>query len=193
MQKSTQSERIRKLTLLAILSAIVFVLQFFFSAFRLGGFSVATVLLPIVIGAAYCGPLSGAWLGLVFAVTVFLSGDASFFLTLNPFGTVVTVVIKGVVAGLVAGLVYRLLEKRHRFVAVTVAAIVCPLVNTGIFVLGCFLFFVEPIAGMASAEGMSVWSYILTFFVTFNFLFELGFNLIFSPIIVRLLDMRKKG
>ncbi|MBQ7314541.1 MAG: ECF transporter S component [Clostridia bacterium] len=192
MQKGTQTERIRKLTLLAILTAIVFVLQFFFSSFRLGGFSVATVLLPIVIGAAFCGPLSGAWLGLVFAGAVFLSGDAAFFLTLNPFGTVVTVVLKGVLAGLVTGLVYRLLERYNRYLAVTVSAVVCPLVNTGVFVLGCFLFFYEPIAGFAGAEGMNVWAYILTFYVTFNFVFEMLFNIVFCPIITRLLSLRRK-
>ena len=186
---TAKQQNVRRLTYLSILTALVFVLQFFFSSFRLGIFSVTTVLVPIVIGAAYCGPLAGAWLGFVFAISVFISGDAHAFLLIHPFGTVVTVLLKGIVAGLLTGLVFRLFERKNRYLAVTVSAVICPIVNTGIFVLGCFLFFLEPIAALANEAGTTALGYILAFYVGFNFLFELGLNVILGPIILRLLSI----
>ena len=94
-------EQILKITYLALLTALVFVLQLFAGSIRVGSvFSISLVLFPIVLGAALVGPLGGAWLGLVFALAVFYTGDASAFFVVNPFGTVVTVVCKGVLSGL---------------------------------------------------------------------------------------------
>jgi hypothetical protein len=44
----------------------------------------------------------------------------------------------------------------------------------------------------ASAEGMSVAAYIIIFFVGLNFVFELLTNIILSPVILRLINLRKK-
>ena len=96
---------------LGLLTAIVVVLQFIGATIRFGTFSVSLVLMPIVIGAALFGPWAGAWLGLVFDIVVLLSGDAATFMTINPFGTIVTVIVKGVLAGYVSGLVYSGLAK----------------------------------------------------------------------------------
>ncbi len=191
MRKNVQTEQIRKMTLLAILTAIVFVLQFFFSSFRLGTFSIATVLLPIVIGAACCGPWAGAWLGLVFSITVFLSGDANFFLSLHITGTIVTVIAKSVLAGFLSGLAYRAFEKCNRFLAVVISAVVCPVVNTAVFFLGCCVFFMNEIGQFATADGVSALYYILTMYIGLNFVFELLFNIILCPVIYKLLYIRK--
>ena len=95
--KNTNKEQIVKITYLALLTALVFVLQLFAGSIRVGGmFSISLVLFPIVLGSALVGPLGGAWLGLVFALAVFYTGDAAAFLVVNPFGTIVTVVCKGV-------------------------------------------------------------------------------------------------
>lgn len=93
------NENTKKIAGVGLLTAIVFVLQLIGGAIHLGPFSVSLVLIPIVVGAALYGKLSGAWLGLAFAVAVFISGDAAAFLTINPFGAVVTVLLKGVLAG----------------------------------------------------------------------------------------------
>ena len=102
----------KKLTVLALLTAIVVVLQFAGSFIRFGMFAICPVLIPIVIGAALYGPLAGAWLGLAFSLTVLISGDAAAFLAVDVFGTIVTVLVKGVGAGFGAGLAYKLLCKR---------------------------------------------------------------------------------
>ncbi len=189
----TQKLTTKNLVLAAILTALVIILQFMGAFVRFGPFSISLVLIPIVIGAASCGKGIGAWLGLVFGIVVLASGDAAAFLAINPLGTVLTVLAKGTACGFLAGLTYKALEKTNKTLAVAISAIVCPLTNTGIFLLGCLSFFMETIAEWASAFGFgdNVAAYMIFGLVGVNFLFELLTNIILSPIIVRLLNIRK--
>ena len=184
----------KTLVMASLLTALVVILQFLGSFIKFGVFSVSLVLIPIVIGAALCGPKIAAWLGFVFGFVVLISGDAAAFLTVNVFGTILTVLIKGMLCGLLCGLSYKALEKHNRYLAVFVSAIVCPLVNTGVFLIGCLMFFMPTIAEWASGLGFGedVARYMIFGLVGGNFLFELLFNIILSPTIVRLLDIRKK-
>lgn len=177
----------KTMVLAAILTALVVVLQFVGQTIRLGPFMISLVLIPIVIGAATCGPAIGAWLGFVFGMFVLISGDAAAFLTVNAFGTVVTVLVKGTLCGLAAGYVYKLLEGKNNTLAVILAAIVCPVVNTGIFLLGCTVFFMDTIT--AWANGGNVVAYMFLGLVGGNFLVELGMNLVLGPAIVRLVNI----
>ena len=188
----TKSFDTEKITYLSLFTALVVVLQYLGGFIRFGTFSVSLVLVPIVLGAAICGVWAGAWLGLVFSVMVFITGDAAFFLSLNVIGTIITVLVKGTVAGLCAGFVYKLLVKINNYLAVLVAAIVCPIVNTGIFLIGCSIFFFKDVSAWATAEGMPVGAYMIVFLVGFNFIFELLFNIILAPTVVRLIDLKKK-
>lgn len=176
----------KTMVLAAILTALVVVLQFVGQTIRFGPFMISLVLVPIVIGAAICGPMIGGWLGFVFGVFVLICGDAAPFLVVNAFGTVVTVLLKGALCGLAAGYVYKLLEGKNKTIAVIAASIVCPVVNTGIFFLGCLVFFLKSIA--QSADG-NVILYILEFYIGGNFLVELGMNLVLGPAIVRLVNI----
>ena len=110
---SSKSEKILRITYLALLTALVVVFQLIGSVIRLGPFSCTLVLMPIVLGAALCGPWAGAWLGLVFAGMVLATGDASVFLAIDPFATILVVVLKGVCSGLCAGLVYSVIKKKN--------------------------------------------------------------------------------
>ena len=185
---------IRKLTYLAILTSIVIVLQFAGSFIRLSPtFSISLVLVPIVLGVALCDTLSGAWLGFIFGCMVFASGDATLFLQINPFGTIITVLLKGILCGLLAGITYKMVSKFNKYVGIIVAAIVCPLVNTGIFLLGCRLFFFETISSWAAGEGVGAIAYMFLFLVGGNFLFELLFNIVLSPAILKLVNIAEKG
>ncbi len=179
-----------------MLTAIVVVLQLLGSFIRFGVFSISLVLIPIVVGAALCGPWSGAWLGFVFSVVVLISGDASVFLAVNVPGTIITVILKGTLAGLVAGLVFRLVSKLKvkgsKYVATVAAAVVCPVVNTGIFLIGCFLFFYDTVAAWASADNKGVIVYMFLVLAGGNFLFELLFNVVLSPVIVRIVNIGEK-
>lgn len=98
----------------AILTALVVILQFIGQTIRLGPFMISLVLMPIVIGAAVCGPKIGGWLGFVFGIFVLISGDAAAFLAVNVPGTVITVLLKGILCGLAAGIVYKALEEKNK-------------------------------------------------------------------------------
>lgn len=177
----------------AVLTALVVILQLMGSFVRFGPFSISLVLIPIVIGAATCGVKIGAWLGFVFGVVVILSGDASAFLAVNVFGTILTVLLKGTACGLAAGLVYKLLEKHNRYLAVMAAAVVCPVVNTGVFLLGCVIFFLPTITEWGVSAGFSgAVQYMFLGLAGGNFLFELATNIILSPVIVRVLNFKNK-
>ena len=193
MEKKTVSTR--TLTGMALLTAVVVILQFLGAFVRFGPFSISLVLIPIVVGAALYGPLAGAWFGFVFGLVVLLSGDAATFLVVSPLGTILTVLLKGSLAGLCAGLVYKALSRSETKVhgvdlAVVAAAVVCPVVNTGVFLLGCLAFFMPTISEWAAGMGFeSVGKYMIFGLVGGNFLFELLFNIILSPIIVRLIHI----
>ena len=191
MNRSTTSTR--TLVGVAIFTAIIFVLQFFLGAFiRFGTFSISLMLIPIVVGAALYGPMWGAWLGFFFGFVVLISGDAALFLGVNPLGTILTVLIKGTLAGFAAGLVFKALEKKNMWIAAICAAIVCPVVNTGVFLLGCLLFFLPTVSSWAEAAGVdNLGVYMIVFLVGFNFVFELLLNIVFSPLILRLIKLGK--
>lgn len=192
---NNQKSSTQTIVLCAILTAIVVLLQLLGSFIRFGPFSISLVLLPIVIGAATCGVRAGAWLGFIFGLVVLLSGDASAFLAVNAPGTIITVLAKGIACGFFSGLVYKLLEKCNRYLAATAAAVVCPIVNTGIFLLGCLLFFMGTITEWAAGVGFdgTVGKYIIFVLVGGNFVFELILNIVISPVIVKLLDIKQKS
>lgn len=183
----------KSIALTAILTAIVVVLQFLGQFIRFGPFAISLVLIPIVIGAATCGTKASTWLGLVFGVIVLVS-DAQAFIAIDILGTIVTVLLKGILAGFLAGLTYKLASKKNVYLAVVLSAIVCPLVNTGVFLLGCWVFFMDTINEWATAFGFaSAVEYMFLGMVGANFLFELATNVVLSPVVVRLLNIKKKA
>ena len=178
---------------IGLLTAIVVVLQFVSMALRFGTFSITLTLVPIVVGAALYGWKTGAWLGFVFGVAVLLTGDAAAFLTINIPGTIATVLVKGAAAGLLAGLVYRLIAKKNQVVAVFISSITAPIVNTGIFLLGCRLFFYDTVAAWGAGLGFeNTFVYMIVGLVGINFLIELGVNLVLNPAIVMIIKVAKK-
>ena len=67
------SEKTRRLTGLALLTAIVAVLQVVATFIKFGPFPITLALAPIIIGAALFGPKAGAYLGGVFGFVVLLA------------------------------------------------------------------------------------------------------------------------
>lgn len=179
----------QKVVGMGLFTAIIIALQMLASAIKFGPFSITLVLAPIVIGAALYGIGAGAWLGLTFGVTVLISGDAAAFLTINPIGTVITVIAKGMVAGIVAAVIYKAIEKKNKTVAVVAAGIACPIVNTGIFLVGCYLFFREWLIAVFGTTGFAT---VITGLVSVNFAVELGINMLLASVIVRIIDLGKK-
>lgn len=179
---------------MGMLTALVAVLQVFASTIRLGPVSITLTLVPIIIGAALYGWKAGAWLGFVFGVIVMFTPDVAAFMAISVPATLVTVLLKGTLAGLCAGLVYTAIKKKNRTAAVVVSGITAPIVNTGIFLLGCAMFFMEIVKALAAENDMAdnVLKYVIVGMVSWNFLVELGINMLLSSAIVFIIGIVKK-
>ena len=189
---TTRQEQTKKIVLGAVFTALVVILQLLGSFIRFGPFAVSLVLVPIVLGAAMCGYKIGAWLGLAFGLIVLISGDAAAFYAINVPGTVITVLLKGTLCGLLAGLTYKLLEKKNRYLAVMASAVVCPIVNTGVFLIGCKLFFMSAITEWGLASGFTnAAEYMFLGLAGGNFIFELITNVILAPVVLKVISFKK--
>ena len=184
----------RRLAGLALFTALIVILQLLGSFIRFGPVSVSLVALPIAVGAAVYGGAAGLWLGFVFGMVVLLSGDAAAFFAFSVPGTLLTVLVKGIACGGMAGLVYAWLSRKNRTLAAVAAGIVCPVVNTGVFLLGCRIFFMPMLADMAQSLGFgdNVGRFMIFGLVGVNFLAELGINIVLSPVILRLIRIGRK-
>lgn len=187
-------KNIRNMVGVGLFTAIVVVLQLLGGSIKVGSlFSITLVLLPIVVGSAVYDWKAGAWLGFAFGVAVLMSGDAGAFLAVDPIATVAVVLAKGTLCGLTAGLVYKLLEKTNRWLSAVAAAIICPVINTGVFLVGCNLFFYDTITEWASMYGFpNAANYMVFGLAGINFIVEIGVNLLLAPVIVRLIQIGRK-
>lgn len=193
------SEKTRRLTGLALLTAIVAVLQVVASFIKFGPFTITLALAPILIGAALYGPKAGAYLGGVFGLVVLIAcilgwdPGGSTLWNANPFLTACICLVKGIAAGLAAGAVYRAVvggSRTHgRMMTGSIAAgVVSPLVNTGLFVLALTLLFHDILVEWAA--GSELIYYIVFVLTGINFVLELVLNLVLSTVIVRVVGAR---
>lgn len=184
----------------AVLVALIIVLQTVGSGIKIGPFTPTLALVPIILGAILFGPLTGGALGLVFSLIVLISvvsgadqGGAMMFAQ-NPFATVLIIILKGSFAGLVSGLVVDKLSPKNMTVGVALAAVVCPICNTGIFCIGVLIFFYDLISSWGQAAGFNnAFIYIVAGLIGVNFLVELILDLILVPVIVRVITAVKRG
>lgn len=176
-----------------LLTAIVVVLQAMAISIRFGVFSITLVLTPIVVGAALYNWQAGAWLGFVFGVVVLLT-DAGAFLAVSVPGTVLVCILKGVLAGAVAAFVYKALQKVNDYLAVLAAGIVAPIVNTGVFLIGCRLFFYDTIKEWAAGAGFAnAAAFMIVGLVGVNFIVEMVVNIVLSSAAVRIIKIASKS
>ncbi len=168
----------RNVAILAVLLALVIVLQVFGLAIPMpGGTSMSFVLVPILLGGMLLGPIAGTFLGLVFGIITIFDPLAMLLMNYTPAITVITVVLKGVMAGLVPSLIFRLIAAKNRYVAAYVAAIAAPVCNTGIFFIGCLLMQ----DALVECVGTAFWAFISLIMI--NFAIELAVNVVLAPAI----------
>ncbi len=194
-----KNAKIKRMVGIALLMAMVIVLQFVGGMIPpVGGtVSISLVLIPIVLGSAVFGPGAGAFLGATFAVVTVINcitgsdaGGAMVFQA-SPALCILVVMGKSVLAGLASGWTYRLLSKRNAYVAMLCAAVVCPVVNTGVF-LSCMAVLFPQVLN-AWAGGSDVLTYVLSALILFNFVPELVINLVFSPAGVNIVRVVNKS
>lgn len=202
MGRRTQKVKTRQMVLLAILTAVILVLQLTGFAIKLPflGTSVSLVLIPITLGAMILGPVSGGFLGFVFGAEVYIvcgvMGTDPFTAFLFQDAPIVTAgicLIKSTLAGYLSGLTFKLLRDKSRIAATFCAAVVTPVVNTGVFILGCLLIRSTLEGFMAeSGIGGSVVYFLIIGCAGINFLLEAGLNLILAPALNRLWEIASR-
>ena len=190
----------RKMIYTAMLAAVVVVLQMFVSI-PLGMFTITLTLVPIMLGAILFGPISGAILGGVFGVVVAIqvitgaAGAASTLMLVQaPVTTVVLCILKGAVAGLASGLVYKAVAKFEKpNLAVILSAVVCPIVNTGIFCIGLAVFYNNLLNEWAIAgEFANAFTFIILGLIGLNFVIEFAVNVLLIPVTLRMMKIVKR-
>lgn len=198
MQSSTTHGKVQRMTGIAILTAIIVVVQIICTFIKFGPFSITLALAPIIIGAAVYGVGTGALLGGVFGLVVLFTGilgwdggTVMFLMGMNPVATVLICIVKGAAAGLAAGAVYAAIAKKSQLAGVITAGVVCPVVNTGLFVAGMLTFFFSTISGWAAGNDSMV-QYIIFGLCGGNFLVELATNLLLATAITRIIRVVRK-
>lgn len=198
MYESNSLKKVKALVGMAIFTAIVVVLQVLATALgRLGLTPPSLVLVPVVIASATYGIKSGAWLGLVFGVVVLLAGVLGVDVftagmwNYNPLATASICIVKGAAAGAVSGVVFRVLNRYNQILVSVVSAILCPVVNTGLFLLGATVFFRSYLMQTYAVEAVNFVGFLFLGLVGVNFLIEMAINIVLSPVIVRVLKVRK--
>lgn len=180
---------IKRLVGLATLCAITFVLQFWIAGIlpKLpigGGTAINLALIPVVVGAILYGPVGGLTVGLFLGAVTLLPGQGAEGFYVNWYMTILAIVLclaKAGLAGFLSGLAFKLLFKKNYYVAIYAAAIVAPIVNTGIFLLlyGVLIYIMTGSAYGPTfvATAAAVW---------IIFLVELAVNILFAPALATL-------
>ncbi|MBR2354423.1 MAG: ECF transporter S component [Clostridia bacterium] len=196
------NQKILRMVQLAMLIALVVVLQVVSAMIPpIGGMvSITLTLVPVVVGAILFGKKGGAILGFAFGAIVLincitaLDPGGNILWTINPFCTLLICFVKGIAAGFVPAVLYELVKGKaekvsagRKYVSAMVAALIAPVVNTGLFVGGMFLFFKDTL--YAWAGDTAVFTYILVGLAGLNFLVEFLINVILTPAIVRIVDV----
>lgn len=193
---SHSHDKLQRMTGLSIFTAVIVVLTVLCTFVRFGPFSITLALAPIVIGAALYGPGAGAYLGGVFGLVVLLTGvfgwdggTVMYLMSLNAVGCILICIGKGAAAGWGSGLLYRLIARKNMHLGVVAAAVLCPVVNTGIFIIGMMLFYMSTLESWAG--GQAVIYYVIFGLTGINFLVELAVNLILSSGITSIIRYAK--
>jgi len=182
----------------AILMAIIVVLQLLSYVIKIGTFNLSLVLIPIVVGAILFGPKTGAFLGGVFGVVVIvccatgMDAGGAILWNANAFLTAAICLLKGIAAGFVAGLIAAAFKKgSNAFVGMLLAAIAAPIANTGLFLLGLSTCFYDILVSWAGGSGLLY--YIVFGLVGINFIIEFLLNLILSPAVASIVNAVRKS
>jgi len=199
-----RNRNIVKMTQIAMLVALVVVLQTVGTFVKVGAFNLSLVLIPIVIGGYLFGPKTGALLGAAFGVMALIysisGSDAGGFMMwqANWWLTAIVCLVKGTAAGWVSGLISATLTKKEKpFLGILLASMAAPVVNTGIFLAFLTTCYKNTLISWAAGSGYGnsaseLATYILMGIVLVNFAFEFITTVVLSPATKRIIGAIQK-
>lgn len=138
----SKKSNVKTLVQLALLTAIELVMAFTpLGYLKIGPVSITFMAIPVAVGAIVLGPLSGAFLGLVFGLTSFsqcFGADAfgTTLLGINAFSTAFMCLVPRILMGLFAGLIFGGLKKTTlgETGGALLSSLACSIINTVLFV-----------------------------------------------------------
>ena len=189
--KRTNQELVLKIVVIGVLTALAIGLSLI--KLPITGVSVTLLLPVVIIGAALYGPWVGAWLTIIPNIIAFFV-EGALFMVYNPIGGLVTIVLKGILAGIAAGFICKALSKKRPMVAITVASIAAPLVNTGVFILGSYILVWDKMIEAAVEAGVApeFAGIAILLGLGFNCAVELILNIVLAPAIFKILQIVTK-
>jgi uncharacterized membrane protein len=191
----------KNVSLLGILIALVIVLQLFASAIPMFEVTINFSLIPIALAGILLGWFGGAIVGLTCGLVVFitmavLGGEPStaFFFQTQPAILTAMCVLKTTVAGIVSGLVFKVLKNKNTHLATIISALIIPIVNTGIYMLGIVLMkeSAAQFMGLNTSSAGVVFSVVFGL-IWLNFVLEIAITAIFTPAVYRVLKVIGKN
>lgn len=182
------SLQIKRMVGIASLAAIVAVLQIIANYITFGPVSITLALIPLIIGAILYGPTGGAILGALMGLIILTAPSTGSFLAINPIITVILCIVKTGAAGFVSGILFNLFKKRNMKLGVILASIAAPIVNTGLFAIGCILFFIPTIQTWAG-EATNAYAYLFFTMIGTNFIIEFVINSVLSPVVLYIVNI----
>ena len=190
------------LTLLAILIALVVVLQLFASSIPMFGITLNFALIPIVLAGILLGVAGGSIVGFACGLVVFITTAVlgqepatAFLFQTNPVVLTLICIGKTTVAGAVCGLMFWWLKRYNVYLAVIISAFIVPIMNTGVYMLGMVLMkgSVSEFLALDTSSAGVVFGVVFGI-IWLNFVLELAVTGIFAPVIYRVLKaVDKKG
>ena len=138
----SKKSNVKTLVQLALLTAIELIMAFTpLGYLKIGPVSITFMAIPVAVGAIVLGPLSGAFLGLVFGLTSFSQcfGADTFgttLLSINAFSTAFMCLVPRILMGLFAGLIFGGLKKTTlgETGGALLSSLACSVTNTVLFV-----------------------------------------------------------
>lgn len=173
-------EKITKLVLTGLLTAILFVMSYTpLGYLRIGAIEITFIVIPVAIGAIALGTTGGAAIGAVFGLTSFLQciqGTSAFgatLLSINPLFTAIVCFLPRILAGLIAGAIHKpLTSKLGKKIPCFITGFLTAFLNTLFFMSVLIILFskTDYIGGMMA--GKSLLGFVVAF-VGINALFEM--------------------
>lgn len=198
----------QKMVQISLLCALLVVLQLLATMLvKIGVVAPTLALVPIVIAGAMFGIGGGAILGALFGIVCFLYGffglDAftNLMLGYKPIETFTICMAKGILAGVFGALIYKAvmkISKNKVFPSALASAIICPVINTVIYLFGMAIFFRDMTVNGESYFGFEPSASLFSVFgamflmVITNFILEVIVTAICSPILAANLAKSKK-
>ncbi|MDD6301895.1 MAG: ECF transporter S component [Bacillales bacterium] len=185
----SNSIKIKRMAGIAILISVTVALQFFGNYINFGILNINLALITIIIGACLYGPKVGLILGLIDGAIVCTSPSTiAFFMTPSGqnnvsvglvFATIFVCLVKTGIAGLLSGIVFKYLKNVNFTLAIVLASVIVPIVNTGLFIVGCYTLFNNMLSVKAGEATLTYLVFVVL--IGFNFFFELPAISLLTP------------